>query len=69
LKKSYSLAICIVLLISVSFFCGLFINALEHAVDDNPDLEVDKFEIKSLENGKPLAKPTTIRPIDNGRPY
>lgn len=67
MKKKCSVAICLVFLISVSIFCGLFINALEHAADDK--LEVDKFEIKSLENGKPLAKASTIRPIDNGRPY
>jgi len=67
LKKSISVAICLVCLISLSFFCGLLINDLDYAVDDKPDVE--KIEIKSLENGKPLAESSTIRPIDNGRPY
>lgn len=67
LKKNVAVAVCIVCLITISFFSGLLIGNLEY---DNTDIPEDDQPITHpLDNGRPYRKAPIIIPVDNGRPY
>ena len=67
LRKSVTIALCLVCLISISVFSGLTIYSYEN--DGGAKLEVATPKMTFLDNGRPYAMRPIIKPVDNGRPY